>query len=250
MTGLAMEYHNLARQKNLDRPMYGVKALEPNSELRQHHSVEEMARYYVREIQTVQPQGPYHLTGYSIGGWYAYAVAQEFHRQGQEVSTLLLVDTQANVELSWRLFLRSKAWMLVRRGFFHLWSLIVTKGERSKYLAGRWRALLNHLPGSNRRGTRANEVETSSEINGIKPIPYLVDAIKQYQPPSYAGNLQIFVGDDGDYVFPHRLFWSALIKGEIKIHKVRGDHFSLLDEENAEDFANLLSQVLDQSEAK
>ncbi|MET1080990.1 MAG: amino acid adenylation domain-containing protein [Pseudomonas sp.] len=59
------------------------------------HSVQDTAGAYVRAIQSMQPQGPYHLLGHSFGGWIALEVARQLFEQGAAVAPVVLLDTQA-----------------------------------------------------------------------------------------------------------------------------------------------------------
>src|SRR3989338_5574651 len=43
-------------------------------------------------MKTIQPEGPYFLGGYSIGGLIAFEMAQQLHRQGEETALLFLLD--------------------------------------------------------------------------------------------------------------------------------------------------------------
>jgi amino acid adenylation domain-containing protein len=55
-------------------------------------TVEEMAADYVKEIRILQPEGPYFVGGYSIGGLLAFEIAHQLKSQGQEVGLLALID--------------------------------------------------------------------------------------------------------------------------------------------------------------
>lgn len=56
-------------------------------------SLSEVASMYVSEILRVQPQGPYHLGGWSIGGSYAFEVASQLAlSHGKKVNSLILID--------------------------------------------------------------------------------------------------------------------------------------------------------------
>jgi len=57
------------------------------------HSLEQMARDYAAMIRRVQPQGPYRLLGWSLGGTLAALVASELEAQDCAVEVLALVDT-------------------------------------------------------------------------------------------------------------------------------------------------------------
>ncbi len=97
--GEVYDFLNLARELAPDRKVYGLQAVGLDGLVPRHKSVEEMAAHYACEIRSVQIEGPYHLMGHSLGGWLAYAVAQELSRQGQKVALLALVDTRGTCDL-------------------------------------------------------------------------------------------------------------------------------------------------------
>ncbi|MBJ8340450.1 amino acid adenylation domain-containing protein, partial [Antrihabitans sp. YC3-6] len=102
--GLAWAYLGLAQYIDRDRPVYGLQSpaiLEPVFEYR---SFDELAARYVREIQTKQPEGPYHLLGWSLGGVIAHAVAVQLQQAGHEVELLGLMD--ATPESDFEVFAR------------------------------------------------------------------------------------------------------------------------------------------------
>jgi pimeloyl-ACP methyl ester carboxylesterase len=57
------------------------------------HSVEDMAAYYLRQLQRVRANGPYCLLGFSFGGLIAFEMARRLP-EGQ-IALLVLVDTKA-----------------------------------------------------------------------------------------------------------------------------------------------------------
>jgi thioesterase domain-containing protein/aryl carrier-like protein len=54
-----------------------------------------MAKYYVAEMQAVQPIGPYYLLGYSFGGTVAYEMARQILASGGEIGSLFVIDAFA-----------------------------------------------------------------------------------------------------------------------------------------------------------
>lgn len=99
----------LARCLAPHRPVYGLQAVGFDGSAPRHQSVAEMAVHYADEILRFQPRGPYHLLGYSGGGWYAWAVAAELHRRGATMGLIGLVDTGATSDLHRRLRFRQQA---------------------------------------------------------------------------------------------------------------------------------------------
>ncbi|MFF5970812.1 amino acid adenylation domain-containing protein [Streptomyces sp. NPDC012769] len=88
--GISWVYSGLLRHLDPDRPVHGLQArgLRGGSP----SSVTEIAEDYVREIRAVQPEGPYHLLGWSFGAVVAQAMAVALQSAGQEVALLALLD--------------------------------------------------------------------------------------------------------------------------------------------------------------
>ena len=84
---------NLARALGPDQPFYGLEGAGFNGDRAPHTTVEEMAAYYIDAIRAVQPEGPYHLGGHSLGGWVAFEMARQLRRQGHDVPLVAVIDT-------------------------------------------------------------------------------------------------------------------------------------------------------------
>ncbi|MBE7161772.1 MAG: amino acid adenylation domain-containing protein, partial [Williamsia herbipolensis] len=90
--GLAWMYGGLAPFLS-DRPIHALQdpavvAGEPAPA-----SIDAYARRYVAEVREVQPHGPYHLLGWSLGGHIAHAMTQRLEAAGEQVAVLGLLDT-------------------------------------------------------------------------------------------------------------------------------------------------------------
>ncbi|BAH50168.1 putative non-ribosomal peptide synthetase [Rhodococcus opacus B4] len=90
--GLALGYAGLIRHLSPDRPVYGLQ-LPILSGGTTFESMEQLAHRYVVEMRAVQPRGPYHLIGWSLGGVIAQAIAVELRESGAEVGTLAMMDS-------------------------------------------------------------------------------------------------------------------------------------------------------------
>ncbi|MFK4071529.1 amino acid adenylation domain-containing protein [Streptomyces sp. NPDC029674] len=91
-TGLSWAYAALLRHLPQDRPVYGVQARGLAAPEPLPQSLAEMAADYAEQIRTVQPTGPYHLLGWSLGGLIAQAVATRLEEQGEQVQLLAVID--------------------------------------------------------------------------------------------------------------------------------------------------------------
>ena len=84
--GIAWSYYSLLAET--DRPVYGLQLPGIADGETPPDSIDEFADRYAAEIRAVQPRGPYHLLGWSLGGVIAHAVAARL----QDVAQLVLVD--------------------------------------------------------------------------------------------------------------------------------------------------------------
>ncbi|KAK4189134.1 hypothetical protein QBC35DRAFT_167960 [Podospora australis] len=92
-SGSASSYVGLP-QLNLAGPVYGLNSPFLQNPESFTISLRDVAALYVEEIQHVQPRGPYHLAGWSIGGTYAFEVATQLIRlHGEKVDSLTLIDS-------------------------------------------------------------------------------------------------------------------------------------------------------------
>jgi acetoacetyl-CoA synthetase len=76
-----------------------------------------MAEFHVNAIRELQPQGPYALIGYSLGGLIALETAQRLSANGEKVALLAMLDAHPHMRqlaLGQRLRLAARQ---ARRGF-------------------------------------------------------------------------------------------------------------------------------------
>jgi pristinamycin I synthase-3/4 len=91
--GLSWNYAGLMRELEMQRPIYGLQAPGVAHDVPYAGSIEEMAEDYVNAIRQIQPQGPYHLLGWSFGGVVAYAMACRLQQIGERVALLGIMDS-------------------------------------------------------------------------------------------------------------------------------------------------------------
>jgi len=192
-----------------------------------------MAAHYLREIRTVQPEGPYYLAGFCFGGLLAFAVALRLRREGSEVALLASFDggsprfdyaAKAGREPSpggapeggGRHWIRRQREQLRR----------VKASERVSYLARK---------AKNRLGVwkRAAEARVEMALGDFlrrrgRPLPEALRqtyfrsnserASRRYAPASYPGPMVIFE-TKGLFRDPH-LGWDGLVTGGLEIHEI------------------------------
>ncbi|MEO6503617.1 MAG: alpha/beta fold hydrolase [Jatrophihabitantaceae bacterium] len=97
IVGLSWCYRALLPHIGEQHPVYG---LQPRGLRRPEPlpaTMAEMARDYADQMRMTQPEGPYHLLGWSLGGNIALAVAEELERRGQQVGLLTILDATPTI---------------------------------------------------------------------------------------------------------------------------------------------------------
>ncbi|MEV7848608.1 beta-ketoacyl synthase N-terminal-like domain-containing protein [Streptomyces cyaneofuscatus] len=84
-------YRTIAER--IDRPFYGIQARGLLTEDEPIEGITAMAEYYTEVIRSVQPEGPYDVGGFCLGGIVAYEVTRRLQAQGQDVASLTMVDS-------------------------------------------------------------------------------------------------------------------------------------------------------------
>ncbi|HID99343.1 MAG TPA: amino acid adenylation domain-containing protein, partial [Thiotrichaceae bacterium] len=86
-------YRDLAYHLGSEQPVYGIQAQGFEGEAEPLSRIEDMATLYINAMRTRQPEGPYFLGGTSFGGMIAFEIAQQLQTLGQEVASLIMMDT-------------------------------------------------------------------------------------------------------------------------------------------------------------
>jgi len=86
---------NILSHLGPDQPIYGFQYAGMEDEAEPHHTVEEIAAYFIEHMLRLLPFGPYMIVGTCFGGEVAYEMAQQLHEQQKEVILLCMIDSGA-----------------------------------------------------------------------------------------------------------------------------------------------------------
>jgi thioesterase domain-containing protein len=224
MGGDVFCYHNLVRYLGADQPVYGLQARGLDGKLPPHNRIEDMAAHYIKEIRTLQPQGPYLLGGTCFGGVVALEVAQQLWAEGEKVALVALLDPiPASAKKSFRYYFHFCANYMYRPGAFLSYTLHTIIPTRLKRLEN-WFA----------------RVFSRSRARRPQPIDdYLYRAYKRYVPRLYPGRITCIMNGERGELHPYP--WSELAGGGLDWHTVPGSsHSTMLREPYVQIVAEIL----------
>ncbi|MCL2447986.1 MAG: thioesterase domain-containing protein [Polyangiaceae bacterium] len=79
-----------------ERPFYGIQARGFMTDHAPIEGIDRMAAYYLEIVRSVQPDGPYDLGGFCLGGILSYEIARQLQRDGGAVRSLVMIDSPDN----------------------------------------------------------------------------------------------------------------------------------------------------------
>ncbi|GGM34198.1 non-ribosomal peptide synthetase [Longimycelium tulufanense] len=91
--GTVLCYRQLVNHLPADRPVHALQAAGTQPGTEPLTSMESLAASYIEAIRRVHPDGPFHLAGWSFGGFVAVEIARQL--DPAQVSSLTVLDTIA-----------------------------------------------------------------------------------------------------------------------------------------------------------
>ncbi|MEH1770525.1 MAG: amino acid adenylation domain-containing protein [Nostoc sp.] len=242
--GEVLGFRQLSLYLGSDQPFYGLQPLGLDRTKSIHTRVEDMAAYYIQEIQTLQPKGPYFLGGYSFGGVVAFEMAQQLRQQGEQVGILVMLDT-CREGYSWREPLPKRIYLhfnnLMKQGTAYLWHKL-----------GRW-SQCNKSRLENRYKHHLDAALIPKTDKHLEIIGANVQARSQYIFPAYSGQVVLLRTEDQHrdeavgIQYDLQFGWGDLVTGGVDIHYIPGSHLSLLDEPHVQVLAEKLKNSLNKA---
>ena len=247
--GNVLFYQNLVRYLEPDQPFYALQARGIDSKQVPHTSISEMAAYYIKEIQTVQPEGPYFIGGYSFGGLVAFEIAQQLRAQGQEIALLALIDTASpGYHKPTSISVDDQPSTFRDRMLFHLRKLLrLSIQDQLTYV---WKRLKWHLTIEKLSffyKTYLRYVRQSPQEARILNVAGANNqAARSYVPPAYPGQVTLFRATDKSAGFGNDpdMGWSKLATGGVKIYEISGSHWGIVEEPQVKGLAEKLKLCL------
>ncbi|MEH2407393.1 amino acid adenylation domain-containing protein [Nostoc sp.] len=240
-------YRDLSLNLGENQPFYALQARGLNGKEAPFTKLAEMADHYIKEIQTIQPEGPYFLGGSSFGGLVAWEMAQQLVKQGQKVALLALFDTTGpnyikQAPLEKRV---SQHWdNLTKLGTNYVLEQIRNKGFWLKYkLQEKFRTLIFKFSLRIWRTVPYNYRKlTIEEANK--------QAAREYVLKAYPGRVTVFRAEERFALEKRevdpKMGWSEMVLGDLDIQNVPGNHDSIFREPHVRTLSEKMKACIDQ----
>lgn len=215
--GLSWCYAGLMTALGKDYPIYGLQARGIAGAEARPQSLVEMARDYIDHIKVVQPQGPYHLIGWSLGGNVIHAMAAELERQGEEVGIVAMLDAYPSRYLPIKKTPDDEE---------ALNALLALGGYDPTGLSEEKVTFDNVIELLQQDGSALSSLSHETLMNLKETYINSVKILSEYLPKTYHGDLLFFrstlIPDWFDPIYPDT--WKPYVTGYIDKHDVHCRH--------------------------
>jgi acetoacetyl-CoA synthetase len=234
--GDVFELRSLVAHLNTERAVYGVRARPQNRRARDGASVQEMAEDYVRQVQAIQPGGPYALAGYSFGGLVAFEMARVLSRTNDLVDPLILIDT--NLHSNCLAPLPRVCSAAARKA-----RLFASGLREPKTSFPRW---LRNLTSEIGQGTRASLAwRDAIPATQLTLEQANLAAYAAYRPSNFSGRATFMRAQVRNLHECDPIpIWSRLVQLGLTVESVPGDHSDILTEPNVRILADRIAAHL------
>lgn len=275
--GETLLYRNLALKLHPDHPVYGIQPYSRDRFPILHTRLTEIAEYYTAKILSVQPEGPYYLSGLCIGGFIGFEIARLLLQQGKTVAMVALIDTadvkaqlRPGLVTNNRLDRLSKsmgdkkkqpiyqripalAMMVAKKATNVLMYEATSRIERKR----------SHLQMRLLRLYLDRQWPLPSFLQGISVRVALKFAEKEYVPAEpYPGDVLLFLATEKSPAFdgtqiddtPYTELYSDPLLGwrdrvdEVRLYPVPGGHSSMLQDPNVQTIAQIMQTYMDETQ--
>ncbi|WP_425334427.1 amino acid adenylation domain-containing protein [Prescottella agglutinans] len=230
--GLTWCYTGLIPYITDGRSVYGIQSSGMTVGATSAPSMDELAARYVDLIRRVQPHGPYHLLGYSVGGAIAHAMAVRLRALGEDVGTLIMLDTQTTESIPGGARTPSLGML-----FAEFAGIDSDEGVDDDLTPERAEQLL-------RDGGGAYARLTAADLRRIyDDYLHTIGLGQGYRPGTFDGDLVYFAadGEAGDTGTP----WDRYVVGTVHTHPVGHPHNRLTEPDALEVIGPIVRRYLD-----
>jgi amino acid adenylation domain-containing protein len=248
--GSALGYNELARLLGAEQPVYCLQSVGLDGLRAPLDRIEDIASHFCDEIRKVQPDGPYHIAGFCVGGGVAFEIAQQLTAQGQSVATLVLVQTFSPNRARGNY----KVPVVFHQLVFATRSILRNLRSLKDVGLGQWFRNFRNKSRIVKEIVRTRDIYRGDRTQLYWELVQRANlrAFSRYSPDSYKGSILFIMPSQRDLTgrVDPKVYWGNLAEQGLKYRELSGeDSGSLLKKPNVQALAEVLSNQLEKTGA-
>jgi amino acid adenylation domain-containing protein len=256
LTGRALDFIHLVDELTEEVPVYALELRAFRDAERPNETLSEAVTDVVDLMQRVQPRGPYAVAGYSAGGVFAVAIAEELRARSESTDFVALLDSVPPASVPIPSPFTSPERLL------RLSKTVVGRVQEILSRSGAIPELLSRARAAARRGiARWNMFNVEyrpsiEELLGAIPVSFskrdidtmqrYLDAVVAHHFAETSIDLVLFRTplDPPEGPFQHDLGWQLVTRGKVTIEQLSGRHGDVLTSSGCRELATLFNAHL------
>ena len=258
LTGDVIWFSKLVPFMDPDQPMWGLQSQGLDGVQKPLVTIEEMAALYIREIQSIQPIGPYYMCGYSFGGSLAFEIAHQMEQQGIGIGLLAIIDHASPksdyYQVKYNLAFFSA---LVHNLPHRIADILRLRPDQFIARLRRVTTVFMKVLASKFSSKNPTEIGATDLIDQAASMPTHVQniikinfyAIENYIPSYYTGTITLLRARGGKLFVSHdpQMGWGKFSKS-VAVKMISGSHLGLFEDSNIQYLAKELQCCMDESQ--
>jgi thioesterase domain-containing protein/acyl carrier protein len=237
-------YNALVRYLGGAGPILGLQAAGVEDDAEPETDLTRMASRYVDVLRAKDPEGPYLLAGWSMGGVVAFEMARQLTAAGRDVPLVFLIDCSVPRPQGVRSPLDDRESLLAFAADLARASGRETWGSLEQLRGLDLEAITN---GTLDRSILDHEIAREIGPDRLRRLHGVFQAnrraLDSYQPRPYHGSVILVEAESSRAWFqrgPAR-GWRGLALGGVTTYRVPGDHYTILQQPSVERIAEILA---------
>jgi fengycin family lipopeptide synthetase D/gramicidin S synthase 2/tyrocidine synthetase-3 len=237
---------------------WGIRADRLENLAPRNVTIRQLAEKYIGSMKKIQPHGPYHIAGWSLGGTIAFEMAVQLEKMNEQISFLALIDSPPPHKSLWK-----------ETGEFNLETELnfineyspsgewIEEAKKAGDLDHLWLLLVDYLEAGNYdvevikkaiAGYGVQALPNFQQLNIKEAIYYLNlgrtlrKARDLYKPSGKIHTyIHYFAASESKDI--KKEYWQRYVS-EVMFLEIEGDHFSIFKEPGVIRFSKLFSEVM------
>ena len=244
-------FAHLSKHFDEDQPFYGIQGIGPNGFDEWYESIEDMAAHYIQAIVKVNPDGPYAVAGYCVGGIVAFEITRQLKEQGKEVSSTILIDSYADSSYYYKTYKQKKLvrdWHRTRKRLTFLKEMLTSwKAFKKRFNAKKEYILKRHFDDSN----TMSELDALALERFVEATAMMHRILDKYHLEPNSLQVDLFRSKDhiDHQLAPTHLGWKKAAAMGVTLHNIPADNFDMRVSPNDQILARMIQEILDKRHA-
>lgn len=245
-------FANVSKHLDEEQPFYGIQGVGSKGFDEWYESIDDMAAHYIQAITKINPNGPYALAGYCVGGIVAFEMTRQLQEQGKKVILTLALDSYADSSYYFKSYKQKKLiryYNRTRRRILFLKEMLTSwTAFKKRFNTKKEFILQNHFEKNN----TMSELDSLALERFTEATSMMHRILDEYQLKPQNLKVDVFRSKDNTshLLAPRHLGWRKAARKGVFVHEIPVSDFDMRIAPHDKILARMLQDVLNTRNAR